>query len=32
MKIAVIPAETKKMEMLSEEKIGSYMKELGLSK
>jgi proteasome alpha subunit len=32
MKIAVIPAETKKMEMLSDEKIGSYMKELGFSK
>jgi proteasome alpha subunit len=32
MKIAVIPVETKKLEMLSEEKINSYMKELGLSK
>jgi len=32
MKIAVIPVETKKLEMLSDEKINSYMKELGLSK
>jgi proteasome alpha subunit len=32
MKIAVIPVETKKLEMLSDEKINGYMKELGLSK
>jgi proteasome alpha subunit len=32
MKIAVIPMETKKMEMLSDDKINGYMKELGLSK
>lgn len=32
MKIAVIPVETKKLEMLSDEKINDYMKELGLSK
>jgi proteasome alpha subunit len=31
-KIAVIPLETKKMEMLSDEKIESYMKELGVGK
>ena len=31
-KIAVIPSETKKMEMLGDEKIGSYMKELGVGK
>jgi len=31
-KITVIPSETKKMEMLSDEKIESYMKELGVGK
>lgn len=31
-KIAVIPTATKKMEMLSDEKIDDYTKELGLSK
>jgi proteasome alpha subunit len=31
-KIAVIPSSTKKMEMLSDEKIAGYMKELGVSK
>jgi proteasome alpha subunit len=31
-KIAVIPSETQKMEMLGDEKIGSYMKELGVGK
>ncbi len=31
-KIAVIPSETKKMEMLGDEKIESYMKELGVGK
>ncbi len=32
MKIAVIPSATKKMEMLRDDKIGEYLKELGLSK
>ena len=31
-KIAVIPSATKKMEMLRDDKIGEYLKELGLSK
>ena len=31
-KVAVIPAATKKMEMLSDEKIQGFMKELGLGK
>ena len=31
-KIAVIPSVTKKMEMLRDDKIGEYLKELGLSK
>jgi 20S proteasome alpha/beta subunit len=31
-KIAVIPSATKKMEMISNDKIGEYVKELGLSK
>jgi len=31
-KIAVIPSETKKMEMLSDEKIEGYVKELGVGK
>lgn len=31
-KIAVIPSETKKMEMLSDEKVEAYMKELGVGK
>lgn len=31
-KIAVIPSETKKMEMLSNEKVEAYMKELGVGK
>jgi proteasome alpha subunit len=31
-KIAVIPSTTKKMEMLSDDKIGEYVKGLGLSK
>lgn len=31
-KISVIPSATKKMKMLSDDKIGEYVKELGLSK
>jgi len=31
-KIAVIPSATKKMEMLSNDKIGEYLKELGSGK
>jgi proteasome alpha subunit len=31
-KIAVIPSETKKMEMLSDEKVEAYMKELSVGK
>jgi proteasome alpha subunit len=31
-KIAVIPSETKKMEILSDDKIEAYMKQLGLGK
>ena len=31
-KIAVIPSATKKMEMLRDDKIGEYLKELGLGK
>jgi proteasome alpha subunit len=31
-KIAVIPSDTKKMEMLSDEKVEAYMKELGVGK
>jgi hypothetical protein len=31
-KIAVIPSETKKMEMLSDGKIEAYVKELGAGK
>ena len=31
-KISIIPSATKKMEMLSNDKIGEYMKELGLGK
>ncbi|MEM3730617.1 MAG: archaeal proteasome endopeptidase complex subunit alpha [Candidatus Bathyarchaeia archaeon] len=31
-KIAVIPSATKKMEMLSDDKVENYMKELGLGK
>jgi len=31
-KIAVIPTETKKMEMLTDEKVEGYIKELGSSK
>ena len=31
-KIAVIPKETEKMEMLSDKKVEDYLKELGLSK
>jgi proteasome alpha subunit len=31
-KIAVIPTETKQMQMLTDEKVESYLKELGLSK
>ncbi|MEM3668636.1 MAG: proteasome subunit alpha, partial [Candidatus Bathyarchaeia archaeon] len=31
-KIAVIPSATKKMEMLGDDRIESYMKELGLGK
>ncbi|MDH5482772.1 MAG: archaeal proteasome endopeptidase complex subunit alpha [Candidatus Bathyarchaeota archaeon] len=31
-KIVVIPSETKKMEMLSDDKVEGYMKELGLGK
>ena len=32
MKVAVIPSETKRMELLSNDKIEGYMKELGLGK
>jgi proteasome alpha subunit len=32
LKMVVIPSATKKLEMLSDEKIGSYMKELGVGK
>jgi len=31
-KIAIIPAATKKMEMLTEETVEGYIKELGSSK
>jgi hypothetical protein len=31
-KIAVIPSETKQLQMLTDEKLESYIKELGSSK